>query len=273
MRADMGKLYFWIRRQDLAAGRFEHAWASFRGRLRIVAFEERIRGILFDSGGVLIRPVGGRWNPRFDFAEILLAHHPQVRVEHLPEAFDAGEIFIGSEAESFSRADYHRAMLRVLGIADPSPDLLQELEAPPARPAVEPFPETRAVLDQLRASGLPMCVVSDNWASLEDVYRSLDLHEYFAGFVISEVLGCRKPDPRMYAAGSDLLGLPPAACLFVDDDPELVEAAVELGYQGIAVTRTGEPPVTVPSIATLTELPPILRLKSCPPSGNAANHD
>ena len=29
-----------------------------------------IQGILFDSGGVLIRPVGGRWNPRYDFEEI-----------------------------------------------------------------------------------------------------------------------------------------------------------------------------------------------------------
>jgi HAD superfamily hydrolase (TIGR01509 family) len=220
--------------------------------------DERIRGILFDSGGVLIRPVGGRWNPRFDFEEIMLAHHPRVRVELFPEAFAAGARFIGAEADSSSRADYHRTILRVLGIADPSTELLHELEAPPARPAVEPFPETRAVLDQLRAEGLPMCVVSDNWAGLDEVYRSLDLHGYFAGFVISEVLGCRKPDPRMYAAGSGLLGLDPAVCLFVDDDPELVEAAVDLGYQGVAVTRGGDPPTTVPSIATLTELPPIV---------------
>ena len=218
----------------------------------------RIRGILFDSGGVLIRPVGGRWNPRFDFEEILLAHHPLVRVDLFPEAFAAGDRFVGAETESSSRADYHRAMLHVLGIGDPSTKLLQELEAPPARPAVEPFPEARAVLDQLRTDGLAMCVVSDNWAGLEDVYRRLDLYRYFAGFVISEVLGCRKPDPRMYAAGSGLLGLEPAECLFVDDDPELVEAAVTLGYRGVAVTRGGDPPTTVPSIAALTELPPIL---------------
>jgi putative hydrolase of the HAD superfamily len=54
---------------------------------------------------------------------------------------------------------------------------------------------------------------------LETEFRRLDIEHYFAGFVISEVLGCRKPDPRMYAAGSDLLGLDPGECLFVDDDP------------------------------------------------------
>ena len=29
------------------------------------------RGVLFDSGDTLTRPVGGRWNPRFDFEEIV----------------------------------------------------------------------------------------------------------------------------------------------------------------------------------------------------------
>jgi putative hydrolase of the HAD superfamily len=32
----------------------------------------------------------------------------------------------------------------------------------------------------------------------------------------------------MYAAGSDLLGLNPGDCLFIDDDPQLVSAAIQL---------------------------------------------
>jgi FMN phosphatase YigB (HAD superfamily) len=98
-------------------------------------------------------------------------------------------------------------MLRVLGIDEPSRALLQQLEAPAAGPVVELFPDVRRVLDRLRASGVGMTVVSDTWAGLEDLLRGLEIEHYFAGFVISEVLGCNKPDPRMYAAGSDLLGL------------------------------------------------------------------
>jgi hypothetical protein len=37
-----------------------------------------IAGVLFDSGGVLIRPIGGRWNPRHDFEGIVRSHHPAV---------------------------------------------------------------------------------------------------------------------------------------------------------------------------------------------------
>jgi len=32
------------------------------------------QAVLFDSGGVLMRPSGGRWNPRTDFEAIVLAH-------------------------------------------------------------------------------------------------------------------------------------------------------------------------------------------------------
>ena len=92
----------------------------------------------------------------------------------------------------------------------------------------------------------------------EDLYRRLGLHEYFQAFVVSAVLGCRKPDPRMYRAGSDALDLPPRECLFVDDDPALVAAAIELGYRGLAVSRGPHPPDAVPWIATLDQLPPHL---------------
>jgi putative hydrolase of the HAD superfamily len=224
----------------------------------IVVDERRIRGVLLDSGGVLVRPVGGRWNPRYDFEGIVATHHPETPVELFPEAFAAGQRVLDADTTA-NRADYHRAMLRVLGVDEPSTALLEELEAPAAGPAVELFPDVRRVLDQLRAAGAGMAVVSDNWAGLEHLYRALGIEHYFAGFVISEVLGCCKPDPRMYAAGSELLGLDADECVFVDDDPQLVLAAIQLGYHGVALVRDVVPvPVSVPVITSLDELPPIV---------------
>jgi putative hydrolase of the HAD superfamily len=223
-----------------------------------VAGDRRLRGVLFDSGDVLIGPVGGRWNPRYDFEDIVLAHHPETRVELFPEAFAAGQRVLDAGPTTANRTHYHRAMLAVLGVEAPAAALLRELEAPAAGPVVELFPDVRPVLERLRASGIGMAVVSDNWAGLEDAYRELGIEWYFAGFVISEVLGCRKPDPRMYAAGRDLLGLDPGECLVVDDDPQLVSAAIRLGHQGVALTRGGQPPTSVPAIAALDDLLPIV---------------
>jgi putative hydrolase of the HAD superfamily len=219
----------------------------------------RLQGVLFDSGDVLIRPIGGRWNPRRDFEGIVLAHHPDTPVERFPEAVAAGQRVLDAGTTTANRTEYHRAMLAVLGVDAPSTALLRELEAPAAGPVVELFPDVRRVLEQLRASGVGMAVVSDNWAGLEDTYRDLGIDHYFAGFVVSEVLGCSKPDPRMYAAGRELLGLDPDACLVVDDDPELVLGAIRLGYHGAALARdVGPAPASVPVITSLDEVPPIV---------------
>jgi putative hydrolase of the HAD superfamily len=207
-----------------------------------------IAGVLFDSGGVLIRPIGGRWNPRYDFEGIVTDHHPTVRAELFPVAIGAGQRFLDASSTTADRTDYHRVMLAVLGIDRPSPVLLHQLEAPAAGPTLEPYPEVRGVLDQLLARGVRMSVVSDNWGGMKDSYVELGLDHYFAGYAISEVLGCRKPDPRMYAEGAHLIGLEPPDCLFVDDDPDLVAAAVDLGYHGFALDR---------ATATLDDVLPI----------------
>ena len=215
-----------------------------------------LRGILFDSGDTLIRPIGGRWNPRFDFEEVVLRHAPDVPTELFPVAFAAGARFLDAASATAPRDDYHRVMLAPLGIKAPPAALLADLDRPLETPVVEPFPEVRQVLEELRARGIPMAIVSDNWPGIERLYQQLDLHEYFTTFVVSAVLGCTKPDPRMYRAGSDGLGLAPEECVFVDDDPALVAAAIRLGYHGLTMCRPGSsrPALAVPSIASLDEL-------------------
>jgi putative hydrolase of the HAD superfamily len=242
--------------------------AVARGQLTVA--DRPIRGVLFDSGDVLIRPIGGRWNPRYDFEDIVLAHHPETRVERFPEAFAAGQQVLDTGTTTPNRTRYHRAMLAVLGIEAPSAALLEELEAPAAGPVVEVFPDVWPVLEQLQEWGVGMAVVSDNWAGLEAGYRELGIERYFAGFVISEVLGCIKPDPRMYAAGRELLGLDPGDCLVVDDDPRLVLAAIQLGDHGVALLRGGGPaPASVPTITSLDELPPIVARGPRPPDAGS----
>jgi putative hydrolase of the HAD superfamily len=62
----------------------------------------------------------------------------------------------------------------------------------------------------------------------------------------------------MYAEGSRLLGLEPHECLFIDDDPELVAAAIDLGYHGVALDRDTHAITAVRTIASLDDLLPIV---------------
>jgi HAD superfamily hydrolase (TIGR01509 family) len=115
-------------------------------------------------------------------------------------------------------------MLHEIGVS-PTADLLVDLRRPldPAT-VVEPYPEVPDVLNDLKAIGVRMAVVSDNQPGLESLHDGLGIAHFFEAYAISAELGCIKPDPRMYAHASDSLGLDPAECLFVDDVPRLVIA-------------------------------------------------
>lgn len=206
----------------------------------------RIRGVLLDSGGVLIRPVGGRWNPRIDFEVIVGRARPGIAPSLVASAIAAGDRYMADAAASASRDDYHRAMLAVLSV-EATRELLAELSAPidPVT-LVEPFEEVIEVLERLRGVGLRLAVVSDADAGLPQLHDGVGLGGYFSAYAISAVLGCTKPDPRMYLHASAALGLEPADCLFVDDSPPLVDAAIALGYHGCAVLRGGDTTDRVP---------------------------
>jgi putative hydrolase of the HAD superfamily len=232
-----------------------------------VTAESGPRALLLDIGDTLTTPIGGRWNPRFDFETVLARHHPDIHPTSLPAAFAAGDRLLTESERTPSRDEYHRVVLGRLGIAAPTDALLSELNRPlPFTEVVHLFDDVHPVLGELGRRGVPMAVVSDGWGRpipgepefSPGAYQNLvdlGLHRYLDVAVYSESLGCTKPDPRMYTAASDRLGRSPAECLFVDDDPELVAAAVALGYHG-RVLRRGRRPATssVPAISSLTEL-------------------
>jgi putative hydrolase of the HAD superfamily len=215
----------------------------------------KLRGALLDSGGVLMQPIGGRWNLRADFEPTVLGYAPEITSGQFAAAIEAGQRFLDDSAgQTPDYDDYHRVMLRQLGV-EPTEQLVADLSRP-VEPSVllEAFPEVLATLRELRERGVRMAVVSDAWPNLPELHAGLGLNEFFEAYAISAVLGCRKPDPRMYRYASDALGLQPAQCLFVDDDPGLVAAAIELGYVGRVLCRDGESGASVTSITSLAQI-------------------
>ncbi|MFJ6017132.1 HAD family hydrolase [Streptomyces sp. NPDC092952] len=214
---------------------------------------DTLRAVLFDSGGVLMQPIGGRWNPRADFEPTVLAHAPSITPERFAAAIEAGDRFFDASSSTPDYDEYHRVMLDHLGV-EPTSRLLADLrrELPPSM-FLETYPEVEEVLEELSRRGVRMAVVSDAWPNLPDLHAGLGIGRFFEAYAISAVLGCDKPDPRMYHHASAALGLPPGQCLFVDDDPDLVDAAVRLGYVGRALCRDAAVP-GVPSLTSLTEI-------------------
>lgn len=230
-------------------------WAD---RLGNVSVAGRPAAVLFDSGGVLMQPIGGRWNPRADFERILTTAVPALASDDIAAAIAVGDAFLRDARSTAAYDDYHRAILGQLGV-EPTDHLLAELTRPVDPSTIlETFPEVMPTLRELQRRDVRMAVVSDAWPELPALHAALGMDGFFEVYAISAELGCRKPDPRMYRHASDALGLAPSECLFLDDDPALVLAAIGLGYQGLAVLR--QPDQQADDVPFITSIDAVLAL-------------
>jgi putative hydrolase of the HAD superfamily len=113
-------------------------------------------------------------------------------------------------------------------------------------------PDT-AMLDGVRAvrrAGFRTGLLSNSWGDAT-AYDPALLDELFDAWVISSEVGVRKPDPAVYEMAAERLGLPPAACVFVDDLPGNLKPARALGMA--TVLHRGD------AAATLVEVRALLR--------------
>ncbi|HET7540574.1 MAG TPA: haloacid dehalogenase type II [Polyangiaceae bacterium] len=74
---------------------------------------------------------------------------------------------------------------------------------------LEPWPDSVVTLRELRARGLRLAPLA-NFAPrmIESLLRHADLHDAFDAFISTDLARTYKPDPKAYALGESVLGLP-----------------------------------------------------------------
>jgi putative hydrolase of the HAD superfamily len=78
-------------------------------------------------------------------------------------------------------------------------------------------PDALETLRTLRAAGFKLGLVSDCTAELPETWETLELAELFDAAVFSSHEQTRKPDPRLFRAVAERLGVAPEQCLYVGD--------------------------------------------------------
>jgi epoxide hydrolase-like predicted phosphatase len=109
-----------------------------------------------------------------------------------------------------------------------------------------------AMLDLVRRAhdaGLRTALLSNSWG---DHYPEELWDGLFDAVVISGRVGMRKPDAQIFEHTAEILGLPPSACVMVDDLPHNVRGAVAAGM--VAVRHT-DYATTLAELEVLFELP------------------
>lgn len=87
-----------------------------------------------------------------------------------------------------------------------------------------------ALVRRARSAGIRTALCSNSWGN---DYPRDGWDSMFDVVVISGEVGMRKPERRIYEHTAELLGVPAHECVFVDDLPHNVAAAVDVGMVGI----------------------------------------
>lgn len=175
-------------------------------------------GLLFDMDGVLISSIASvrrcwrRWAHLYDLPDA-----DTFEIPHGVRALDLIPVLrpdIDSEEGLRVIEDMEIADMADLQVLPGVRELLHGL--PADRWAIVTSATRRLLLRRLEAAGLP---IPERIISADSVKRG-------------------KPDPEPYRRGAELLGVPPSACVVVEDAPSGIVAGVAAGCRVLAVLGT-----------------------------------
>jgi putative hydrolase of the HAD superfamily len=119
------------------------------------------------------------------------------------------------------------------------------------------FPETREVLEGLKARGLKLGVISNFDSRVYSVMRSLEILQFFDAVTISSEAGYAKPHPEIFKTALRMLQVQGSRTVLVGDSlDDDVEAAKLVGIHSVLLDRTGRHPEfdSAPKIQNLRQV-------------------
>ena len=188
-----------------------------------------VKAVIFDLGGVVID-----WNPAHLYRKIFNGDH--ARMDYFLSEIctpdwnlqqDAGRSISDGTALLVDRYPAWEPEIRAY--------YDRWLEMVPGR-----VPGTADVMAELAKESMPMCALSnfsrETFNRLDGRFPEFGL---FDKIFLSADYRCTKPDQRFYRIALDEMAHEPESLVFVDDRPENVAAAEELGMNSLLFTDAG----------------------------------
>lgn len=195
-------------------------------------------GLLVDFGGVLTSDVFASFAA---FCEAEGLHADTVRDRFMQDP-TARQLLFDLECGRIPEEEFEGSFAAVLELhPSRATGLIDRLFG-----GMQPDVEMVEAVAAFKAAGVRTGLVSNSWG--HGRYDRSAFPRLFDGVVISGEEGIRKPDPAIYALGAERIGLPPEACVFVDDLKGNLKPARAMGMA--TVHHTGAPA----TIAQLEEL-------------------
>ncbi|MBN1895492.1 HAD family phosphatase [bacterium] len=182
-----------------------------------------LRAVLFDLGGVLVefdgtKPLVEMTSGRLDLedARKFWIHSPAVR------RFETGRS---------SAAEFAGEALKELGLSMEGQAFLEDFISWEKGL----LPGAFGLLDQIRPRILTACLSNNNVLHWDLLKSRFGMDRKFHRCFLSHEIGLIKPDPELFRHVLSALGLEAEEALFLDDNPEHVQAAAGIGIVGMRV--------------------------------------
>jgi len=224
-----------------------------------------LKACLFDFGGTLDSD-GWNWQDRFHALYLRHGMHPD-RDVFRKAFYQADDTLVETralEGQGFRKTveDLAAGLWQALALSEPESKL---------RAVVDDFlEETRRTVDRNRAllaawgETFRLGIVSNFYGNLETVCEELGIQSLFGCMIDSNRIGVVKPDPRIFTAALDRLGVTAREAVFVGDNVYRdMEGARNVGMPHVLLAG-GSPSSPAPCcpgdpvIRSLTELGPLL---------------
>ncbi len=114
------------------------------------------------------------------------------------------------------------------------------------------LPDSRSLLDELVAAGVPCALVTMSIGSLVDVFVEA-AGDVFSAVVTGDQVRTGKPHPEAYLMAAERLGVDARKCVAIEDSPAGVRSAHASGAVTIAVRRHAPLP-SLPGMSRLSSL-------------------
>jgi epoxide hydrolase-like predicted phosphatase len=100
----------------------------------------------------------------------------------------------------------------------------------------EPIPIMIELAKEIREGGVRTAILTNNVKEWRNWRNRIPIEE-FDPVIDSCEVGLRKPDPAIYSLICNRMDVAPSDCLFLDDHPGNVEAALAAGLEALQVTE------------------------------------
>ncbi|MCI8347263.1 MAG: HAD family hydrolase [Bacilli bacterium] len=219
---------------------------------------ENIKYIVFDIGGVFLKPTTGHWfitpyindllKNKIDMEEFKLSLKNNYEL--------VNEISLQTEEEEYSMFyNYYKKSLEDINYSKMSDELLSKMSKSITydNNRYTFYSDVKDALETL-SKKYRLVILSDNFPSIKRILKDIDIDKYFKPMIISTFYGYRKKDKILFEILKNDIQYKEGTAIFIDDSEKNLDIAKEYKLIPIRMDRNKNSNSKYPIINNLTDI-------------------